>query len=342
MSKIVRTFVATSRGPSLLRAIEEAGFLNKIKDAFTNAVGPKKGAAGADTPQPPERNRQSTDLEGTKAIPKIVSELFSDASSDNRLVLFLSLGNLKSLYLQSGGGQKVIDDMDDAEISSLITSIDNPSARMKRVKPGFKLRDLIMPPTGAKSSDEAIQMDVPVQLFDELESVADVQAARETLKKMMLHKYYVGVLNVARTKKIASTVDKAKDTDSKAVVFDPAVLQAWPNRQVLDAAKQEWYDTKGEGKEEADAESLVRQAERQKSKDEAGKILSGDREKIKQNMLNLVMNASDGASAANTIHGQYKDSLTNQEMAAMLMDIHAKLGSPKVKDAADALTGPAP
>jgi hypothetical protein len=345
MPKIIRAYAVTRETPSLLQTIEEAGFLDKVKGAIKGAVaGAKKGAADADNPEAalPDRTRQSSDLEDTKAITKIVSELFSDASSDNRLVVFLSLGNLKSMYLQPGGGQKVIDDMDQSEISSLITDIYSPTARMKRVKPGFKFKDLITPPAGAKSPEEAVQIDVPTSLFDELEGAADVEAAKQTLKKMMSHKYYVGVLNVARSKKIASAVDKGKDTESRAAVFDPAVLQAWPNRQTLDAAKQQWYDEKGEGKEDADTQSLMRQAQRQQTKDEAGKILSGDREKIKQNMLNIVMNANDGTSAANTIHGQYKDSLTNQEMAAMLMDLHAKLGSPKVKDAADALSGPAP
>lgn len=189
---------------------------------------------------------------GETALAEIVTDIMDVSSVDERLVLFLTPADLVKLYLQKGGGGRVIDNMDDGEIQDVAGDLisPNPIGKLIHVPRPHKFVDFISPPRDAPR-DRAVLIDIPKSLFSKLKALAipadsvnatdeEIKEFRDALKVCMLHKYYVLSLNLAKTKEIRSDMARARNVDAWVKVFNPRVIENFPKYQTLQAAKDEW------------------------------------------------------------------------------------------------------
>ena len=333
MSKIVRTFPVLEKTASTNKLVNEIASLHKLatamkaaKDAFTANKKP------AD--ELPDRPTQGIDLHGTKAIDRIVSELFSDTGTERRLVIFTSLNNLKSMYLKSGGGHGLIDSFDPKDLAEFQTNPVFVRGPLVFLKKDFTFDQMTVPRKG--QADVAIQIDVPVPLWQQLQQAKSEEEIKNVLTKMMSHKYYVMTLSTRKAHAIRPAMGTANGTEERAEAFDPNIIVNYPNKTILNLAIAEWDDKKEapEKEKEAAVVSKEKEAKRKHREDEADEILQGDQDKVRQQILNIVMSAEDSTKAAEAVLGQYKDRYSRDEIAGILLSLHRKLDSKKLKDTA--------
>lgn len=134
MSKIVAVRVGERQKPfSLIQQIDEAGFLDKVKRAV--GLGKKEEPAKQPTIDEPAE-RVTPSVHDTSALATIASEILDVPAGESRVVLFLSHGQLKSYYLVSGGGQKLIDALDNQTIAKMV-------GKPQLAESSYKVGDLI-------------------------------------------------------------------------------------------------------------------------------------------------------------------------------------------------------
>lgn len=345
MPKIIRTFsINEPTSLSLIKTVNEGKFLHKLASGLKGAIDAVKNAKAARTTpatvttatknELPDRPVASVDLQGGSATERIVSELFSDTGTESRLVVFTSLNNLKAMYLKSGGGHALIDSFDPTVLANFKADPLNARGPMVKLKKDFTFSQMVVPRKG--QADMAIQIDVPNALWAQLETAASEEEIKNVLTKMMSHKYYVMTLSTRKSNAIRPAMGTARGTEERAEVFDPNIVANYPIRSVLMSAIAEWNDRQAapeKEKEEATA-AKEREAGRKERADKAETTLKGDQEKVRQQMLNIVMSADDATKAAEAVYGQFKGTYSADEIAGILLSLHRKLDSKKIKDAA--------
>jgi hypothetical protein len=194
---------------------------------------------------------------GETALAEIVTDIMDVSSVDERLVLFLTPADLVKLYLQKGGGGKVVDSMEDAEIKSVAGDLISatPVGKLIHVPRPHKFANFVSPPRNAPTG-RAVLIDIPKSIFSKLKSLAavagsatstpaEMQSFRDQLRLCMLHKYYTLTLNIPKTREIRSAMARARDVDGWTKVFNPRVIENFPKYQTLQAAKDEWDEMQG-------------------------------------------------------------------------------------------------
>ena len=189
---------------------------------------------------------------GETALAEIVTDIMDVSSVDERLVLFLTPADLVKLYLQKGGGGRVVDNMEDGELQDVAGDLisANPIGKLIHVPRPHKFADFISPPRDAPR-DRAVLIDIPKSMFSKLKALAipadsvnatdeEIKEFRDALRVCMLHKYYVLTLNLAKAKEIRSDMARARNVDAWVKVFNPRVIENFPKYQTLQAAKDEW------------------------------------------------------------------------------------------------------
>lgn len=141
MSKIVAVHVGERKNPfSLLQQVDEAWFSDKMKQIF----GKKEEPAKQQADEPAERATPS--VHDSSALATIASEILDVPAGESRVVLFMSHGQLKSYYLVSGGGQRLIDALDNKTIAKMV-------GKPQLAESAYKVGDLIKEIAGDQSSE---------------------------------------------------------------------------------------------------------------------------------------------------------------------------------------------
>jgi hypothetical protein len=244
MSKIIKAYAEEVKKPSmsLIKSIENGLVAEGPFNALKSLVTGSKSAKDATTPDRATSDSMSETL--STNLNKIVDELLH--TTDDRYVIFCTLGFVSKFYLKAGGGQGVIEQVKNDDVLKSISAFQARDAGFSLVKldPKFQFTDLIN--SAGSSYNAAVILDIPKQLSDELEkakSSGDTNKIRETLIKMMSHKYYVMTLNVPQAKKISADMDKHRSAfDEQVTIFNPAVIANYPVKNILDSAKLEWQD----------------------------------------------------------------------------------------------------
>lgn len=144
MSKIVAVHVGERQKPfSLIQQVDEAGFLDKVKQAV--GLGKKEDPAKQPTNDEPAE-RVTPSVHDTSALATIASEILDVPAGESRVVLFMSHGQLKSYYLVSGGGQKLIDALDDKTIAKMV-------GKPQLAESSYKVGDLIKEIAGGQKPE---------------------------------------------------------------------------------------------------------------------------------------------------------------------------------------------
>lgn len=366
MSKIVRTFVETTRAPSysLMREIaageqlDEAGMLTRLANSIGAGISAAKTAfSGTPPPPPPPDPSVDTHSKATKddassdlsKLRSIVGDVLEAPSGEVRFVLHLSHKDLVSLYLKSGGGQAVVGALPDPEITSLVANPLASKSRLAQLKNDFKFSDLLDPVEGSAESaraDQVVLLDIPGSLVSELKAAGtDLEKAKIALKKMMSFKYYVLTLNKAKAKAIAPAMGTAEDLEKQIDVFDPNVIENYPIKQDFIAAKMEWAKEHSEGgKKQAEVDSKVKQGEDAKLLRQAEDDIAGPASKIENGVLATVMQGTDDAGKVNAtqivqgLYNKYNSSVEKEEMLKVLRALQTKLGSRNIGLVVDEMT----
>lgn len=286
-------------------------------------------------PEEPDRTAGSQ-IEGGSELADMASQIMEPR--DVRYVMLTNLGGLK-LYLSQGGGKRLIDSVkEDKDIVDIITQKDNVHFKLLKIAPDFKFGQLL----GGKSNGMSIILDIPKAIADKLENAAsssDAAAGREALNSMMSFKYYVGTLKIDAANGLSA--DAVGDAEELEKLFNPSVLANYPRKAVWDAAKEEWYETRGEGKEDADVERRVRDAARAEKEKQSTEKLGGEKNEELDVLIRNFLKVSPGQTkTAGQIAKNIKDSpniagkRSKQEVYDRLISFGNEYGSQRALDVA--------
>jgi hypothetical protein len=351
MAKIVAVHIGTTQNSfSLLQRIEEAGFLDKVKQAV---------GLGKQPPQQPPQQYQQPEPEPERATPSLASgvnsalatlagELMTPAPSETRLVVFLPHAWLKSLYLIPGGGGKLIDELDDAEITDIATSTPvsdtkDGKARIVELKPGFSFKSMLTPPSTIGSADRAVLINAPKKLVAELRAAGtDVSKAREVLKKLMSHKIYVMTLNLSKANnfKLITKMNAARNADEMAKVFNPAIIENYPIHSVLVQAIGEWESLMNneDKKREAEVAQKEKEADLARRKRDAEAMMADPSSDEDSELINLITRAESSFKAAEKLKKWAVDNkIAKTDLFNMLNALEKKYPLINVTSVADKL-----
>lgn len=295
----------------------------------------------------PDRARGDSTTSDSSKLNDIVSELMLPSSADQRIVVYLTATELKSHYLKQGGGAQFIDVIEDDELVN-IAKKSGGNRRIVEFSPGFKFSDILVKPSGFSAAERAVIIDVPKQIFNAIESsrrrvasaLADdaaKQAFREDLKKIMSHKYYVLTLNMVKAQRIVREMDSKSGTDEWAEVFNPEVIENYPIKQTLVAAKNEWNREHGEvSKRLKDITSKEREAKFAEREREAAKKLAGGSDELAKILINAVI--ANGGKPDDEIASKIKDGTSSKyeqsDVVSALNKLSTDYGQTKFADIA--------
>jgi hypothetical protein len=173
----------------------------------------------------------------------IASKLKASPSGEQRVVLRMSLVDLKRHYLQEGGGVSWAKNLPNENISAILSNPVRATEKEEPLEfeillPKYTFGKLITPKE--KSHEVTVLLDIPNAMINELKgasSTNDINAGRIILEKMMNHKFTVFTINNARAKKIEGEIKQNwNNLDDLIRVFNPGVIIAIPDPEELKQA----------------------------------------------------------------------------------------------------------
>lgn len=200
----------------------------------------------------PNRQLPVSSGSATGNITTIVSELIDVPAGEIRYVIHLPHGELTSKYLQQGGGQLIVNAIEEGKLSTIFDG--THKYQLSQLPDGAKLADIIK-----TNLDRTVVINVPSAINKEIEtakSSGDENALKASLVKAMSHRYYVLSINNTKAKNSVAAFDAAQSIDEKVAVFDIDMLENYPVRQILTAARKEHSQAHGEGKKQSDLDKL--------------------------------------------------------------------------------------
>lgn len=194
----------------------------------------------------------------------VITKILVPDTGTKRFVVHLTFDELKKLYLKPGGGADLIDQIKDPELQKIITDPSSKESKIEMMKDDFKFSNLI--DVGDKKADFTVLINVPDALATEFAAAGDkLDVARESLKKMMSHDFYVCTINNSKAAPIAQAVDGAEEMEQREKVLDPNVLENYPSKQTFVGAKNAWAELHAEhskpAEEEPESENPAEKAE---------------------------------------------------------------------------------
>lgn len=333
MSKITRITVSKNHGLELLRSINEASFLNKVADAVKAAANSFKGQSVPKEKEDPDRARPDSTTSADSKLAQIATEATSVTLGEARLVLHLSQKDLVGLYLKAGGGAALIDAMTDAEILSFTADPFAGKTRIVEMPENFTFAESIKSPANefTRGSTSAVIIDAPKAMIAEIRAAGtDIVKARDILKRLMGHKYYVMTLDVSKAKAFETNVGTASDIDELKAVFNPNCLINYPIKQTKVAAMNEWNALQGEGKEETETAAIMRRGERAEKRREGEKKIAGIDGSQEHAILARITAAKSDDEAANVLKGMLSDTFTKDQLLTVLTKLNAGLKSERL------------
>lgn len=271
---------------SLIQSVNEAddkGFLSQIRDKVFGSS-EKKPAQSAPAAEPAEK---SPDVSKTVPLLSQYADSIRQPGNGNiRYVLRMSVTDLGSLYLVSGGGAKFVSELSDEQVLGVANSPfrgeDAGTEEIEALKPGYTFKDLITPVNPVH--DASVLLNIPQSLSDELTTAKmDANAARAALTKMMNHRFYVMAISNSKGGKIQKSVDKAwKDLHELSIALNPDLVVSYPDREKLARIHEEWADA-------AQVANEVR--EKQKARLERGRAVKASQKKAEQEKTDNVKDA---------------------------------------------------
>lgn len=244
--------------PSLIRAINNGDQINEIF-SFLKKPEAKKPA------EKPAKDEDESDEISTN-IPlmhQFVDSIKDAPSGKNRYILRMTTSDLKLHYLKSGvGGKSFIESLD----PKILANFGMLQSRVELMFPNYDVKKLI---SKNPKYDAIVLLDVPTSFTSDLKTAwsgaEDINAVKDTLMKMMNHRYYVMTLSSSRLSKIISKIEpKWHDSDALVKVFDPSVVLSYPNTSEFASIANEYAEI-GNGSSSNDE-----QEERQDTSDDNG------------------------------------------------------------------------
>jgi hypothetical protein len=230
---------------SVNEADDDAGFLSRVRD---KVFGEKKPVEKKPAEEKPEAEEDGgADIDRDVPLLTAFADKIRQAGSGNmRYVLRMNADDLANLYLSKGGGGKFVDGLSDDKVLAVANhpnrTSDEGIEEIEALQPGYNFKQLITPANNAH--DVTVLLNVPQSISDALTSAkADPNAAREALKKMMNHKFYVMSLSNSKARKIQPAVDKAwKNLHDVSVALNPGIVLSYPSHEELKQITDQWGD----------------------------------------------------------------------------------------------------
>ena len=263
----------------------------------------------------PSRQFPASTGSDTANITTIVSELVDVPSGEIRYVIHLPHGELTSKYLQQGGGQLIVNALEQGKLSTIFDG--THKYQMSQLPDGAKLADIIK-----TNLDRTVIINVPSAISKEIEtgkSSGDENALKTALLKAMSHRYYVMSLNNTKAKNNVAAFDAAQNIDEKVAAFDLGIIENYPVRQILSAARKEYSDAHGEGKKQSDLDKMKADKEH---KDEVERLdpEGADAKKQLETAIPQIIK-SDGADiekAASAFYSNFKTKFSKESVIKQL------------------------
>jgi hypothetical protein len=248
---------------SLLTSINylsEAGVMDAIKRGWNAFKTVKPDEQPEQKPdEEPERIKPEDD-DDENALVTIGSELLGIDRSEVRVVLYLEHLELKYYYLVKGGGGKLVDALDDAEVEAIKKGGTTKLLKLAFLGNSFTYSKMMNAPAGM---DRAVIINAPKALVDSLFQ-ADTEAARPLLKKLFSHKLYVMTLNLKKAKhpEVITAMSAKTSASERAEHFNPHILENYPNYARYMTAIREYARSQKAASPEAQDEERISKLER--------------------------------------------------------------------------------
>jgi len=249
--------------------LSEADVLSNFKrgwDAFKNialkkSVPPANNTTTQSQPvQEPQRVKPD-DLDDENALVTIGTELLRVDRSEVRVVLYLEHLELKNYYLVKGGGGRLVDALDDAEVDSIKHGGTTKLFKLAILGNSFTYSKLLNAPSGM---DRAVLINAPSSLIDSLMKTSTADEARPLLKKLFSHNLYLMTLNLKKAKQpeLIAQLSAKTPAAERAEFFNPHILENYPNYVRYMSAIGEYAKRQKESSPESKEEKRIADLER--------------------------------------------------------------------------------
>lgn len=305
-------------------------------DAFKN-VALKKSVPPTNPvpvpPQEPEPQRiKPDDLDDENALVTIGTELLRVDKNEVRVVLYLEHLELKNYYLVKGGGGRLVDALDDAEVDAIKHGGTIKMFKLVFLGNSFTYSKMLNAPAGM---DRAVLINAPSSLVDLLLKTSTADEARPLLKKLFSHNLYLMTLNLKKAKQPELVAELSAKTPAaeRAEHFNPHVLENYPNYVRYMSAIGEYAnrqkESSPESKEERRVSDLERKAEFSTREKNARDVMQGAVSNT-QFVTDILIGAQNAEKAASALLGAVASKrLSRIELDRILLSL--KTGSPLLK-----------
>lgn len=284
MSKIVSIVTEKPHTASLLKSIINEWPWDKKKEA-------------APSEEPEDDKDETPDIE-LKTLDTFSSKLIQPAPNTERFVIRLPASSIKQLYFDKKGPESLVATLNDEILAKFIS---NPlkvaskksPAEIQQMPKGFKFSDQLK---GNGSANYAVLLDVPAEILKKLSAAksageAGVNEARTVLIEALAHKFYVMVLSISASSKIAEKIDAAgTDLDAISNVLVPNMLVAMPKAgevKVVRDAIIEHNESNGEASSEETKDGEDSEAENKSAEPEKVEVPKTIQQQFKSLLSNL-------------------------------------------------------
>ena len=246
----------------LIQSVNEAddpSFLSRVRDKVFGEKKPVEKKPAEEKPEAEDEGGQDIDRD-VPLLTAFADKIRQAGSGNMRYVLRMNADDLANLYLSKGGGGKFVDGLSDDKVLAVANhpnrTSDEGVEEIEALQPGYNFKQLITPANNAH--DVTVLLNIPQSISDALTSAkADPNAAREALKKMMNHKFYVMSLSNSKARKIQPDVDKVwKNLHDVSIALNPGIVLSYPSHEELKQITDQWGDA---AKIDADARERERQ-----------------------------------------------------------------------------------
>lgn len=170
-----------------------------------------------------------------KTLDIFASKLIQTTPDTTRYVLRVTASSIRNLYFDAKGPANFVAAMSDEVLEQFVASplkVSSKSApNIQQMPSNFKFSDQLK---SSGSANYAILLNVPTELLKKLSTARSageqgINEARSVLTEMLHHSYYIMVLSIPASKKIANEIDAAgQDLERVIDVLTPDMLVAMP------------------------------------------------------------------------------------------------------------------
>jgi hypothetical protein len=191
----------------------------------------------------------------TDNLSTIISKALSPSKGTTRVIIKMSLGDLKKFYLKHSGAEEYVASMTDAEILLVPSWLEKTPPESAEIA----IANMTSLGTQLKSgitAEVAVLLDVPVGDLVAFSRVdpTNISGIRTALTKILSYSNYKMSIFIAKCRKADAIIYGVDENEEN---FNPVCVANYPSKKMLYDANEEWQDSFGRHKAEQNAQDKL-------------------------------------------------------------------------------------